>query len=139
MGWTFTVNGQAAPAHGFDYNSADCFTAGDVKEGTYTLRFASYDGKELGTMTVTAEKWGLLASLRDYLQSMQRQWENEDRTTREWLTLVGNDFMLLIGSPVVALMIFFCGPMGWVLIPVAFQPFIQLPMDIVGLFKSIFR
>jgi len=138
-GWTFTVNGQEPSAFAFSYYG-DGFTATrEAGVDSYQLQFTNYDGEDLGALTIVFEDWSLRAALRDYLEMMQADWANEDKTTKEWLEIVWRDFVLLVGSPVVALMIIFMGPMGWALLPVAFLPFIQLPMDIVGLFKSIFR
>jgi len=138
VGWSFTVNGQTAPALGFSYLYSGIRT-GNAKAGTYSLQFTNYDGEDLGTLTVTIEDMNLRSWLTDILNGLKEQWANEDKTTKEWLKSISSDFWLMIASPIVALMIFFCGPMGWILIPVAFQPFIQLPIDIIGLFKSIFR
>ena len=138
IGFSYTVNGEPAPAYGFDL-AIRIYDRSAIPAGTYALQFTNYDGENLGTMTVVLEDWSIFAGLREFLQMMQADWNNEDKTTKEWLKLVGNDLLLLVGSPVVAFCIFCCGPMGWILIPVAFQPFIQLPMDIIGLFKSLFR
>lgn len=140
LGVTFTVNGEAAPAHGFRYTAdqRSVSVAPNTAAGTYTLRFTSHDGEDLGTLTVILEDMTFRSWLSDILTGFQTEWANEDKTTREWLTSIGNDIMLLLGAPVIALMILFCGPMGWLLFPIVFQPFIQLPVDIIGFFSSLF-
>jgi len=136
MEWSFTVNGQAAPTLGFGY-SADGITVNNPKAGTYLLQFTDYDGEDLGTLTVIVEDMTFSGWLADILEKLG--WNNEDKTTQEWLKSIGDDIWLMIISPVIALMMFMTGPMGWILLPGALLPFIQLPIDIVGLFKSIFN
>ena len=139
VGWTYTVNGQEPSAFKFEY-SDDCFMYTLYTEnGTYTLQFTNYDGEDLGTLTVIIEDWTPRGWLADILKGVQDQWNNEDKTTQEWLKSIGNDLLLMVSSPVVALMILFMGPMGWVLLPVAFTAFGQLFVDIGGFVTSIFR
>ena len=140
IGAKFTVNGDAAPAHGFDYASSMKISVGsDTAAGTYTLQFMSQDSEDLGTLTVILEDWSLRASLANFLEKMQINWANDDKTTKDWLKSIGNGILLLLASPIVALMMLTMGPVGFVLIPVAFAPLVQLPIDIIGLIKSFFR
>jgi hypothetical protein len=141
LGVTFTVDGEAAPALGFGYRSYGngISISSSAKAGTYTLQFTNYDGEDLGTLNVILEDWSIFGWLGEYLTKQQADWANEEKTTQEWLSSVGNDMLLVLGSPVITLMIFMMGPMGWVLLPISFSAIAQLFMDTVGLFTSLFR
>ena len=67
IGFTFTVNGEAPPAYGFFYSGDVSMSRTDIAVGTYALRFTSYDGEDLGSLTVKMEKITLRGWLADLL------------------------------------------------------------------------
>ena len=138
-GWEFTVNGQDPVDMGFELSGLYIRIEDYTLSGSYQLQFTNYDGEDLGTLTIIFEDFTLPGMLENLLTGLQFNWANEDKTTGEWLKSIGNDILFAFASPVIALMIFFCGPMGWILLPIALQPFVQLPIDIGGFITSLFR
>ena len=132
---------------GVSYNNNYVYISTGVQAGTHVVQFTDCDGEDLGTLTIIVEEWTFAGWLQEIWGEMQNGWSDGDKTTMEWLSGIGLDLLLVVGSPIIVplgmLFIFFMGPMGWLLLilpPIMpFYGLFKLPVDIIGLFKSIFN